>query len=117
VTRPTLDTQLYEIRMRIIRLGALVETALAQAMQGVQSDDQALCGLLIASDSAIDDVRSEVERLTFRSLTLQQPLAALDLRFLSSASSIAGDLFYHQHDQFQIIRISRRRRCLQRRTR
>jgi phosphate transport system protein len=92
VTKSTLDTQLYEIRTRIIRLGTLVETALAQAMQAVQSGDQALCGLLIASDSAIDDVRFEVERLTFQSLTLQQPLAGLDLRFLSSASSIAGDL-------------------------
>ena len=92
MTRVTLDTQLYEIRTRIIRLGTLVETALEQAIQAVQSGDQALCELVIASDSTIDAVRSEVERLAFQSLTLQQPLAGLDLRFLSSAPSIAGDL-------------------------
>lgn len=73
-------------------LGSLVETALEQALQAVQNDDQALCGLVIASDSLVDDVRSEVERLAFQSLTLQQPLAGQDLRFLSSAPSIVGDL-------------------------
>jgi phosphate transport system protein len=61
-------------------------------MQAVQSSDQALCGLVIAADSTIDEVRFEVERLVFQSLTLQQPLAGLDLRFLSSAPAIAGDL-------------------------
>lgn len=92
MARTTLDAQLHEIRTRIIRLGSLVETTLEQALQAVQSSDQALCGLVIASDSMIDDVRAEVERLTFQSLTLQQPLAGRDLRFLSSTSSIAGDL-------------------------
>src|SRR5260370_23930371 len=66
--------------------------ALEQAIQSVQNGDQALCGREIASDGTIDEVRSEVERLAFQSLTLQQPLAGHDLRFLSSAPSIAGDL-------------------------
>lgn len=66
--------------------------ALEQAIQSVQNGDQALCRLVIASDGTIDEVRSEVERLAFQSLTLQQPLAGHDLRFLSSAPSIAGDL-------------------------
>jgi len=83
---------MHEIRTRIIRLGTLVEMALEQAIQSVQNGDQVLCGLVIASDGTIDEVRSEVERLAFQSLTLQQPLAGHDLRFLSSAPSIAGDL-------------------------
>src|SRR5258708_38146983 len=66
--------------------------ALEQAIQSVQNGDQALCGRVIASDGTIDEGRSEVERLAFQSLTLQQPLAGHDLRFLSSAPSIAGDL-------------------------
>ncbi len=92
MARTTLDTQLHEVRIRIIHLGTLVETALEQAIQAVQSSDQALCGEVIASDSTIDDVRSEVERLAFQSLTLQQLLTGHELRFLSSAPSIAGDL-------------------------
>jgi len=92
VARATLDTQLLEITTRIVRLGTLVETALEQALQAVQSSDRALCGFVIESDRTIDDVRSEVERLAFQSLTLQQHLAGHDLRFLSSAPPIAGDL-------------------------
>ncbi len=92
MARTTLDTQLHEIRTRIIQLGTLVETALEQAIQAVQSSNLALCGLVIESDGTIDEVRSEVEQLAFQSLTLQQPLAGHDLRFLSSAPLIAGDL-------------------------
>ncbi|HEY6410512.1 MAG TPA: PhoU domain-containing protein [Ktedonobacteraceae bacterium] len=92
MARTTLDTQLHEIRTKIIHLGTLVETALEQAIQAMQSSNLALCGLVIESDLTIDAVRSEVERLTFQSLTLQQPLAGHDLRFLSSAPTIAGDL-------------------------
>src|SRR5258708_36183329 len=66
--------------------------ALEQGIQSVQNGDQALCGRVIASDGTIDEVRSEVERLAFQSFTLRQPLAGHDLRFLSSAPSIAGDL-------------------------
>lgn len=55
----------------IIRLGALVDTQLEQALQAVKNRDLALCGLVIASDTEIDDLRDEVEQLAFRSLTLQ----------------------------------------------
>ncbi len=93
MARITLDTQLHEIRAKMNHLGSLVETALEQALQAVQNDDQALCGLVIASDSLVDDVRSEVERLAFQSLTLQQPLAGQDLRFLSSAPSTSWEIW------------------------
>ena len=92
MTRTMLDVQLHEISTGIIKLGTLVETALEQALQAVQSGDQALCGLVIASDRTIDDLRVEVERLAFQSLTLQQPLAGRDLRLLSLAPLITGDL-------------------------
>jgi phosphate transport system protein len=92
VARKILDAQLQAIRVAIIQMGTLVETALEQALQAVQSADQVLCDQVIESDRSIDDLRSEVERLTFQSLTLQQPLGGKDLRFLSSAPSIVTDL-------------------------
>ncbi len=70
MARTTLDTQVHEIRTRIIQLGTLVETALEQAIQAVQSSNLALCGLVIESDRTIDEMRSEVEQLAFQSLTL-----------------------------------------------
>lgn len=92
MTRTILDTQLHEISTGVIQLGTLVATALEQALQAMQSGDQALCNQVVASDSAIDNLRFEVDRLTFRTLTLQQPLGGGDLRFLSSVPSISNDL-------------------------
>ena len=54
MARTILDTQMHEIRTRIIRLGTLVEIALEYAIQSVQNGDQALCGLVIAADGTID---------------------------------------------------------------
>lgn len=91
VTRTALDTQLRAIRAKIVQLGTLVKTALEQALQAMQSGNQALCGLVVEQDSMIDELRFEVERLAFQSLTLQQPLAGVDLRFLSSVPAMVGD--------------------------
>lgn len=92
MTRTVLDAQLHEIRTKTIKLGTLVASALDLALQALQSRDQALYSQLIESDQTIDDLRFEVEQLTFRTLTLQQPLGGCDLRFLSSIPSIAADL-------------------------
>jgi phosphate transport system protein len=92
MTRTILDTQLQEIRTKIIQLGTLVDTALEHSLQAAQHSDQALCGKVIAADDTIDRLRSEIEQLAFRSLTLQQPLGGRDLRFLSSVLTITGDL-------------------------
>ena len=92
MARTILDSQLQTITTNIINLGALIEKALEQSLQAVESGDQALCGLVIASDTEMDDLRIEIDRLTFQSLTLQQPLGGRDLRLLSSVPSITGDL-------------------------
>lgn len=92
MARTTLDTQLQTINEKINELGTLVETTLGQALDAIQMGDQALSGLVIAADSTIDDLRAQIEQLTFDSLTLQQPLGGRDLRFLASAPSIANGL-------------------------
>jgi phosphate transport system protein len=92
MARTKLDTQLHTINENINELGRLVDETLGQALEAVRTGDQAQAGLVIAADSNINDVRTLVERLTFDSLTLQQPLAGRDLRFLASAPSITADL-------------------------
>ena len=92
MARTILDTQLQTITTNITKLGELIEKALEQSLQAVETGDTALCGLVIASDTEMDDLRSEIDRLTFQSLTLQQPLGGRDLRLLSSTPSITGDL-------------------------
>jgi phosphate transport system protein len=92
MARTTLDTQLQTINEKINELGTLVETTLGQALDAIRTGDQALSGLVIAADGTIDNLRTQIEQLTFDSLTLQQPLAGRDLRFLASAPSIANGL-------------------------
>jgi phosphate transport system protein len=92
MARSLLDAQLHDITTKIIQLGMLVEKQLEQSLQAVNNSDLSLCELVIASDTEIDDLRTVVERLTFRSLTLQQPLAGSDLRYLTSVPSIITDL-------------------------
>jgi len=92
MARTVLDTQLQAITTDITRMGELIEQALTQSLQAIATGDEALCGLIVASDDAIDNLRGEVDRLTFQSLTMQQPLGGRDLRLLSSAPSITADL-------------------------
>src|SRR5436305_13919703 len=75
MARVILDAQIQEISAGITKLGSLVVTAIELALQALQSGDQTLCTRIIEADKTIDELRSEVERLTFRALTFQQPLA------------------------------------------
>ncbi len=92
MTRKVLDAQLLAITTNITKLGQLVEHTHEQALQAVQTGDQGLCGLVIAADESIISLKAEIDQATFAALTLQQPLGGRDLRFLSSAPSITGDL-------------------------
>ena len=90
--RTILDRQLHDITVQVIALGNVVYQTLDQALLVVKENDQALCERIIASDEHSDALRAEIVQKTFRSLTLHQPLAGNDLRFLCSVPFIAGSL-------------------------
>jgi phosphate transport system protein len=92
MARTLLDKELQELDSQIIQLGNLVDVALAKALEALEHGDIAKSGLVIEADAAIDSLRVAVEEHAIRLLTLQQPLGGRDLRFLTSALSIAGDL-------------------------
>ncbi len=92
MSRTLLDKELHELNEQIIRLGSLVDDALAKALEALETGDLAKSGLVIEADVTIDGLRTAVEEHTIRLLTLQQPLGGRDLRFLTSALAIAGDL-------------------------
>jgi phosphate transport system protein len=92
MTRTVLDNELQVLDEQIIRLGSLVDDALAKALDALETGDIAKAGLVIEADEIIDSLRAAVEEHTIRLLTLQQPLGGRDLRYLTSALSIAGDL-------------------------
>jgi phosphate transport system protein len=92
MARTVLDQELEALDRQIIQLGALVNDALGKALEALETGDLAKSGLVIEGDAIIDSLRVAVEEHTIRLLTLQQPLGGRDLRFLTSALSIAGDL-------------------------
>src|SRR5947199_10691498 len=92
MARTTLDKELQLLDEQIVRLGSLVDDALAKALEALESGDIAKAGLVIEGDAIIDSLRAAVEEHTIRLLTLQQPLGGRDLRYLTSALSIGGDL-------------------------
>jgi phosphate transport system protein len=92
MARTLLDRELQELDEQIIQLGRLVDDALGKALEALETGDLAKSGLVIEADAIIDSLRAAVEEHTIRLLTLQQPLGGRDLRFLTSALSIAGDL-------------------------
>jgi phosphate transport system protein len=90
--RTVLDRELQVLNDQIIQLGKDVDFAFEVALKALETGDQLQAGLVIESDTTIDNLRMAVEEHTIRLLTLQQPLGSRDLRFLTSALSIAGDL-------------------------
>ena len=92
MTRIVLDKELQELDAQILHLGTLVDESLDLALEALESGDLAKAGMVIEGDSIIDSLRVTVEEHAIRLLTLQQPLGGRDLRFLTSALSIAGDL-------------------------
>jgi len=92
MARTILDKELHELNDQIIKLGALVDDALGTALEALETGDLAKSGMVIEADAMIDSLRAAIEEHTIRLLTLQQPLGGRDLRFLTSALSIAGDL-------------------------
>ncbi len=92
MTRVVLDKELDELNSQILRLGTLVDEALQLSLEALEADDLAKAGMVIEGDSIIDSMRATVEEHSIRLLTLQQPLGGRDLRLLTAALSIAGDL-------------------------
>jgi phosphate transport system protein len=92
MARSILDKELQDLNEQIIKLGGLVDDALEKALEALELGDLAKSGMVIEADAMIDSLRAAVEEHAIRLLTLQQPLGGRDLRFLTSALSIAGDL-------------------------
>ena len=92
MTRTVLDNELHELDTQILTLGKLVEDAIGKALEALESGSLATAGIAIEADVAIDKQRMAVEEHAIRLLTLQQPLFGRDLRYLTSALAIAGDL-------------------------
>jgi phosphate transport system protein len=89
--RSAFDRQLINIRDNILRMGELVDAAIARSVQALRNQDATLARQVIVDDEAINTLRFAVEEECLTTIATQQP-AATDLRVVISAMNIVNDL-------------------------
>ena len=85
------DEELAELKDKILRMGALVEEQIRQAMKSLVERDEALARQVIDNDRRVNTFDVEVDEACLQLLALNQP-AARDLRFITTAMKISTEL-------------------------
>jgi phosphate transport system protein len=85
------DEELTALKQRILRMGALVETQVANAIKALVERDTDLAKRVIETDHQVNAYDVEIDEECIRLLALRQPTAS-DLRFITTAMKISTDL-------------------------
>ena len=85
------DRDLEAVQAMIMKMGGLVETALSDAAQALETRDEELAERVRRSDSAIDALEEQVNAECARLIALRAPTAT-DLRIVLAVMKIAGTL-------------------------
>lgn len=90
-TRHSFHQQIHDLGQSVVRLGAVVEEMLENAMRSLLTQDRALARAVVQQDDVADDLDLEIELQCVRLLALQQPLSK-DLRIITTTIKIIADL-------------------------
>lgn len=85
------DEELMGVRAKLAEMGGLAEQMLADAIEGVERRDVALCEQVISRDRRLDRLEQEAEELVIRVIALRAPVAS-DLRLLVASMKISSTL-------------------------
>ena len=85
------EDELRGLDNRIAEMGGLAERLVDQSFQSLEQRDTTLAAQAIASDRVIDKHERELEAQAIAMIARRQPMA-LDLRQITTAMKIAGDL-------------------------
>jgi phosphate transport system protein len=85
------DEELNALKERILRMGALVETQVANAIKALVERNTDLARTVITTDHQVNAYDVEIDEECIRLLALRQPTAS-DLRFITTAMKISTDL-------------------------
>jgi phosphate transport system protein len=83
--------ELNQVKQKTLRLGSLVEDMVERAVTALVDRDSSQAEETIADDQKVDVLEVEIDETCMRLLALHQP-AAGDLRFITTAMKISGDL-------------------------
>lgn len=85
------DRELGELKEKILRMGAMVETAIRDAVASLVERNSELARKVIENDHKINALDVEIDEECIRLLAIRQPRAG-DLRFITTAMKITTDL-------------------------
>ncbi|MEA5026894.1 MAG: phosphate signaling complex protein PhoU [Erysipelotrichaceae bacterium] len=89
--RKQFEYQLEELNLRLIKMGALCETAIARAVRALLNQDTELAQQVVEGDKEINHYEKEIESMCLKLLLQQQPVAS-DLRIISAALKMITDM-------------------------
>jgi phosphate transport system protein len=85
------DEELKTLKEKILRMGAMVEEQVANAIKALVERDSDLARRVIENDHRVNALDVEVDEDCLRLIALHQPMAG-DLRFLTTAMKISTEL-------------------------
>ena len=89
--RTKFDEMLETLNVEMIKMGALCEDAITCAVKSLLDGDEKMVEKAFAAEVAIDEKEREIEAFCMKLLLRQQPVAK-DLRVISSALKMIGDM-------------------------
>ncbi|MHB1359478.1 MAG: phosphate signaling complex protein PhoU [Rhodocyclaceae bacterium] len=85
------DTELQQLRGKVLQLGGLVERQITQAMAAFANADLALCEQVIGTDHEVNRLEVEIDEDCVHIIARRQP-AARDLRMIMAVIKTIADL-------------------------
>lgn len=89
--RSHFDRQLERLHRELTKMGELCEEAISASVLALLEDDQDMASTALEKERDIDQQEREIESLCMKLLLQQQPVAR-DLRVISSALKMIGDM-------------------------
>ena len=85
------DEELMQLKEKILKMGAMVETSIKDSVNSLVERDNELAKKIIDKDHQINALDVEIDEDSIRLIALRQPKAG-DLRFITTAMKITTDL-------------------------
>lgn len=85
------ETDIEHVRELLLRMGAMIEDAIAQSIRALLERDTAIAEQVIARDRDIDVLELEIDQATIELIAKMQP-AARDLRLVATAMKVSPEL-------------------------
>lgn len=91
MVRSRFDSQLDQLNVEMIKMGALCEEAITASMKAFLENDDVAALVVFEKEGEVDRKERDIEALCMRLLLQQQPVAK-DLRMISSALKMISDM-------------------------